>query len=132
MKAYRKPSIPPRSNKLVKSISKANAEGYARRLARKTRASASSTDVYELVQEKTRRSDILLDLDRNEVRESGVSYNEAKEEQKEALRARLIGENVDDEEIPSGDDEEIDSDDAFEDSDEERFAGFFLSKVSRN
>jgi U3 small nucleolar RNA-associated protein 14 len=50
-------------------------------------------------------------------------------EEQEELSARLIGENEDDEQVPSDDDEEVDSDAAFEESDEERFAGFFLHKV---
>jgi hypothetical protein len=44
-------------------------------------------------------------------------------------KPRLIGENVEDEDIPSEDDEELDSDAAFEESDEERFAGFSFPKV---
>lgn len=44
-------------------------------------------------------------------------------------RARLIGEHDDDERIDSADDEELDSDAAFDESDEERYAGFFSSKV---
>lgn len=44
-------------------------------------------------------------------------------------KARLIGENDDDERIDSADDEELDSDAAFDESDEDRYAGFFSSKV---
>lgn len=44
-------------------------------------------------------------------------------------QARLIGEDDDDEQIESADDEDLDSDAAFDESDEERFAGFFSSKV---
>ena len=40
----------------------------------------------------------------------------------------MIGENEDDDEIAS-DDEEIDSDAAFEETDEERFAGFFSQRM---
>jgi len=47
-------------------------------------------------------------------------------------KPRLIGENVEDEDIPSEDDEELDSDAAFEESDEERFAGFSFPKVRRS
>ncbi|KXN84966.1 hypothetical protein AN958_11811 [Leucoagaricus sp. SymC.cos] len=43
-------------------------------------------------------------------------------------RARLIGELDDEERIDSEDDEELDSDAAFDESDEERYAGFFSSK----
>jgi len=44
-------------------------------------------------------------------------------------RPRLIGESVEDEDVPSEDDEELDSDAAFEDTDEERFAGFSFPNV---
>ncbi|KAJ3563283.1 hypothetical protein NP233_g9033 [Leucocoprinus birnbaumii] len=43
-------------------------------------------------------------------------------------QARLIGEGDDDERIDSADDEELDSDAAFDESDEERYAGFFSRK----
>lgn len=43
--------------------------------------------------------------------------------------ARLLNEQDDDEDIDSADDEELDSDAAFDESDEDRFAGFFSSKV---
>lgn len=71
-----------------------------------------------------------LDIGRNEEYEyAGGNIDDADEDERAELRARLIGENQDDEEIASDDDEEIDSDAAFEESDEERFAGFFSSKV---
>jgi U3 small nucleolar RNA-associated protein 14 len=44
-------------------------------------------------------------------------------------KTRLIGENDDDERIDSAEDEELDSDAAFDESDEDRYAGFFSSKV---
>jgi U3 small nucleolar RNA-associated protein 14 len=47
-------------------------------------------------------------------------------------QARLIGENDDDEQINSADDEELDSDAAFDESDEDRYEGFFSSKVRYN
>ncbi|KAG6891640.1 hypothetical protein C0992_001326 [Termitomyces sp. T32_za158] len=110
------------------SHSKANATGYAIRHSKKAKAlNGLGTDVYEYAPEAIRRSKMALDLDRDEAAEYGVGIdgdNEAREE----LRARLIGENGDDEMIESGDDEEIDSDAAFEESDEERFAGFFTAK----
>ncbi|KAG6898857.1 hypothetical protein C0993_003500 [Termitomyces sp. T159_Od127] len=122
------------SSKLGKhrpSHSKANAAGYAKRHSKKAKAlSGLNTDVYEYAPEAIRRSKMALDLNRDEAAEYGVGLdgdNEAREE----LRARLIGENGDDEMIESGDDEEIDSDAAFEESDEERFAGFFTDKKSR-
>ena len=70
-------------------------------------------------------------MDREEAFEYGVGFDGANEEEdeRENMRARLIGENEDDERVDSDDDEEIDSDAAFEESDEERFAGFFSNKV---
>lgn len=44
------------------------------------------------------------------------------------LRPRLVGENDDDDRIASDEDEELDSDAAFDESDEERFAGFDFSR----
>ncbi|KAG5724388.1 hypothetical protein E4T56_gene16087 [Termitomyces sp. T112] len=113
------------------SHSKANAAGYAQRHSKKAKAlKGLGSDVYEYAPEATRRSKVALDLDRDEAAEYGVGLdgdNEAREE----LRARLIGENEDAEMIDSADDEEIDSDAAFEESDEERFAGFFSIKKSK-
>jgi len=118
--------------KTGKSRSQANVAGYEKRQARKAKSGAGTSDLYEHIPEKTRRSKVGLDLDRDEALEYGVGIDGANEEEREALKARLIGENVDDEEIASEDDEEIDSDAAFEESDEERFAGFFSSKVYFN
>ncbi|KAG6856329.1 hypothetical protein H0H87_005530 [Tephrocybe sp. NHM501043] len=117
-----------RSGKPRPSTRKANAAGYAKRHSRKAKTlNGLDSDVYEYAPEAARRSKIALDLDRDEAAEYGVGLdgdNEAGEE----LRARLIGENGEDEMIDSDDDEEIDSDAAFEESDEERFAGFFSAK----
>jgi U3 small nucleolar RNA-associated protein 14 len=121
-------SAKPPNAKFHKSRSKANAIGYEKRQARK--ANISAADVYEHIPEKTKRSNLKPDLDRDEARGFGESVDEASQEQQEALGARLVGEHVDDEEIGSEDDEEIESDDAFEESDEDRFADFFSSKVS--
>ncbi|KAG5651215.1 hypothetical protein H0H81_009463 [Sphagnurus paluster] len=118
------------SGKPKPSGSKANAAGYAKRHSKKAKTLGSVSDVYEYAPEATRRSKVRLELDREEAAEYGVGmdgYNESREE----MRARLIGENGD-EEIDSGDDEEIESDDAFEESDEERFAGFFSAKGNKN
>ncbi|KAG6901574.1 hypothetical protein C0995_010342 [Termitomyces sp. Mi166 len=110
------------------SHGKANAAGYAQRHSKKAKAlKGLGSDIYEYAPEAIRRSKVALDLDRDEATEYGVGLdgdNDAREE----LRARLIGENGDDEIIDSADDEEIDSDAAFEESDEERFAGFFSTK----
>ncbi|KIM35627.1 hypothetical protein M413DRAFT_449671 [Hebeloma cylindrosporum] len=119
--------------KLGKSRTQANVAGYEKRKAQKAKSAPTTTsDLYEHIQEKSRRSKVTLDLDRDEAMEYGVGIDGANEEEREELRARLIGEGMDDEEIASEDDEEIDSDAAFEESDEERFAGFFSSKKSKS
>jgi U3 small nucleolar RNA-associated protein 14 len=108
-----------------KSRSQANIAGYEKRLARKAKSNPT-TDLYEHVPEKTHRSKVALDLGRDEEFEFRDGEDD---EEREQLRARLIGENEDDERIASDDDEEVDSDAAFEESDEERFEGFFSHKV---
>lgn len=85
-------------------------------------AKVVSSDVYEYIPEHTKRSKVALQLDRDEAIDAGSDNDQP-------LRARLIGENGDDEKIDSDDDEEIDSDAAFEESDDEQFAGFFSRKV---
>ena len=114
--------------KRPKSRSQLNIAGYEKRLARKAKSNPTvATDLYEHVPEKTHRSKVTLDVGRDEEFEFGDGEEE--DDEREQLRARLIGENEDDEKIPSDDDEELDSDAAFEESDEERFGGFFLHKV---
>ncbi|RDB24478.1 Uncharacterized protein C57A7.06 [Hypsizygus marmoreus] len=115
------------SDKPRPSGSKANAAGYAKRHSKKA-AFGLSTDVYEYAPEASRRSKVTLDLDREEAAEYGVGIDGDNDEGREELMARLIGENGEDEMIDSGDDEEVDSDAAFEESDEDRFAGFFSAK----
>lgn len=117
-------------SKKFTSKAAANIAGYEKRLAKKGKQPASH-DVYEYVQGKARRSKVGLDLDREEALEYGVGLDGANDEddERENMRARLIGENEDDEQVASDDDEEIDSDAAFEESDEDRFAGFFSNKV---
>ncbi|KAF5332696.1 hypothetical protein D9611_005277 [Ephemerocybe angulata] len=114
--------------------SKANAEaGFAKRqtLKDKKQREAGFQDVYEYLPEKTRRSKVKMDLDRDEAMEFGA-LDEMGDAAREALRARLIGENEDDERVASEDDEEVDSDAAFEESDEERFAEFFPKKGKKS
>ena len=108
--------------------SQANIAGYEKRLARKAKSN-STTDLYEHVPEKTHRSRVVLDLGRDDEFEFPNALDGADDEEREELRARLIGENEDDEKIASDDDEELDSDAAFEESDEERFGVFFSHKV---
>lgn len=110
---------------------KANVEGYAKRQARKsTSIHGLSSDVYEYAPEMSRRSKVTLDLNQDEAAEYRVGIDGGNDEDREEVRARLIGENSENERVGSEDDEEIDSDAAFEESDEERFAGFFSTKVS--
>ena len=124
----KKPSTQGFKKSLLKS--KANAQaGFANRQSKKDKREREDIqDVYEYVQEKTRRGKVKMDLDKDEAMEFG-NLDEIDDAQREALRARLIGENDDDEKIDSDDDEELDSDAAFEESDEERFAEFFPKKV---
>ena len=60
--------------------------------------------------------------------ESGSEDEEGVSGHRRSVRPRLVGEDDDDIGIAEDDDEEIDSDDAFEESDEERFAGFSFSQ----
>ncbi|KAF9564953.1 Utp14-domain-containing protein [Agrocybe pediades] len=116
-----------------KSRSEANAAGYEKRLARKGKKPSNDlNDLYEHVESKERRSKVTLDLDRDEEYDYAVGLDSKNEDERAELRARLIGENQDDEEIASEDDEEIDSDAAFEEEDEERFAGFFSAKKNKS
>lgn len=111
---------------------KANAaSGYARRQSVKDKKRSQNIgDLYEYEQDAApRRSKVRLELDREEEQEFG-GLDDMDEAQRDNLRARLIGENEDDEKVASEDDEEIDSDAAFEESDEERYAEFFPGKVS--
>lgn len=85
------------------------------------------SDVYEYQSHKVRRAHVLLALDKDEAREHGAASDD--DTDSNMRKPRLIGEDVEDEDIPSEDDEELDSDAAFEESDEERFAGFSFPKV---
>ncbi|KAI0059414.1 Utp14-domain-containing protein [Artomyces pyxidatus] len=107
----------------------ANAIGYAKRQARKGKVSAGIADVYEYQSQKVRRSNIALTLDKDEAAEFWAGSDD--DIDRDALRARLIGESVDDEQIDPDDDEELDSDEAFEESDNERFAGFSFASSSK-
>ena len=131
----------PGPSKLRSSLKKSNAAGYAKRhslkSSQKGKANASFDDVYEYAPSKVRRAKIGLELDREEATDrrhyasdDEVDLTGMGQEGREGLRARLLGENKDDEQVDSGDDEEIESDAAFEESDEETYAGFdFSSKV---
>jgi U3 small nucleolar RNA-associated protein 14 len=100
---------------------------FTKRHSRKSKT-PNVSDLYEYQPETVRRSKVALELDRREAAEVGHGGSES---DREEPRAWLVGERGDDERVDSGDDEEIDSDAAFEESDEERFAGFnFSQKVS--
>ncbi|KII93102.1 hypothetical protein PLICRDRAFT_87528 [Plicaturopsis crispa FD-325 SS-3] len=114
---------------------KANAAGYAKRHSRqaKTAAGLSNDDVYEYRTQKIKRgrTHVALELGKDEAAEFGMGAGGADDEDEDGagpLRARLIGENAEDEKIGSDEDDEIDSDDAFEESDEETYAGFSFSR----
>ncbi|PCH34293.1 Utp14-domain-containing protein [Wolfiporia cocos MD-104 SS10] len=104
----------------------ANALGYAKRQSRKPKvpSSAAIADVYEYQPEKVRRASMKLQYEKDELIGAGGdvsgSEDEAGPSARQRGRPRLVGE---DEEIGEDEDEEIDSDAAFEESDEEEFAG---------
>lgn len=125
------PPTKPSHKRQKQSLKKANAFGYAKRQSRKAKNHASVDDVYEYEPGKSRRSNVRLELDKDESKEFGIASDGeiGDNVDREALRARLIGEAEEDDVIASGDDEEIDSDGAFEESDEERFGEFFTRKV---
>ncbi|KAI0005548.1 Utp14 protein-domain-containing protein [Russula compacta] len=88
------------------------------------------SDVYEYQSHKVRRAHIPLSLDKEEAREYGADSDS--DTTPDIRKPRLIGESVEDEDVPSEDDEELDSDAAFEESDEDRFAGFSFPKSRSN
>jgi hypothetical protein len=85
------------------------------------------SDVYEYHSQKVRRANVPLSLDKEEANEH--DFDSDGDLVANIRKPRLIGESIEDEEIPTEDDEELDSDAAFEESDEERFAGFSFPKV---
>ena len=128
----RAPGKAPPSNRPSRKA--ANALGYAKRQSLKSKALGSKglSDVYEYQQEKVRRARVKPLLERDETTAAGgvESGSEDAEEgsRRRDSRPRLVGENDDDSGIGEDEDEEIDSDEAFEESDEERFAGFNFSQ----
>lgn len=116
---------PPSSNK--------NAAGYAKRksLKGKSKALGSADDVYEYEPERVRRAKVKLQLGKDEALgagpNTGVGGSESEDEAEGSggrkLHPRLVGEDNEDV-LGEDEDEEIDSDQAFDESDEERFAGF--------
>ncbi|KAI0652546.1 Utp14 protein-domain-containing protein [Trametes meyenii] len=117
----------------------ANALGYAKRQTLKSKALSPGdiADVYEYQQDKVRRSKLKLQLEKDEMLGAGGAESGGEEEEDGAAshrrdnRPRLVGENDDDDMIGEDEDEEIDSDEAFEESDEERYAGFSFTQKAR-
>ena len=112
-----------------------NVRGFAKRQLQKSQRTprfSDQADVYEYQSEKFRRSKVELQLGRDEldgVRDN-LSGSEDGHDPRGTGRPRLVGESDDEGGIGSDEDEEIDSDAAFDESDEERFAGFsFANKV---
>lgn len=121
-----------------------NAKGYAKRQSLKAKKSAGgrgSSDVYEYQPEKERRGKVKMLLEKDEMLGARRGDSEEGDEDENIGRGkgrrgngrpRLVGEDEDDMEIGEEEDEDIDSDGAFDESDEERFAGFsFASEKVR-
>ncbi|KAH9837381.1 Utp14-domain-containing protein [Rhodofomes roseus] len=116
-----------------------NALGYAKRQAQKGKrpSRADVEDVYEYQQEKVRRAKVTLQYERDELLGARGEGSDEEDEEGGAghagkgMRPRLIGEGDDDERIGEDEDEDVDSDEAFDESDEERFAGFGLSQKKK-
>lgn len=112
----------------------ANQLGYAKRQTLKSRTLGSQlSDVYEYQQEKVRRAKVKPLLEKDEIVGLGGTVSASEDEEgflgkRKGIKPRLVGEKDDDSGIGEDEDEEIDSDEAFEESDEERFAGFSFSR----
>lgn len=132
--------MPPRikpTRPLKSSMKKSNnAAGYAKRKSLKSKTLANPSDVYEYQPERVRRSKVKLQLEKDEALGAGGGDESDAEDDMSGrgrLKPRLVGENDDDDGIASDEDEELDSDAAFDESDEERFAGFdFSHNKARN
>ena len=84
--------------------------------------------MYEYQGERVRRAKVKPLLEKDEMLGVGGDDSDAEGSISGRPRPRLVGENDDDEGIASDEDEEIDSDAAFNESDEEEFAGFNFSR----
>jgi U3 small nucleolar RNA-associated protein 14 len=112
------PKLPPPRQRRRPTTAASNASGYHHRQSRKP--PSNPTDIYEnLPPPPTRRSRLTLSLGPDDL----AFGAQQEEEEEEVGRARLIGEVVDGERVPSEEDEEVESDEAWEGSDEERFGG---------
>jgi len=122
----------PTSKKGSNASRKANAiSGFAKRQSRRAEATAEpGSDFYEYSSGKNKRSAITLSLDKDEAMGLGMDGDGDGDAEldRDALRARIMSTDDRDAVINSDDDEEIESDDAFEESDEDRFAGFSFAK----
>ena len=136
-----KHSVTTKFTKLSKRQANNNASGYAKRQERKAankKLRSDMGDVYDYRQDKFRRANVRLQLDKDEEVGFGAGSEEDEEDEDgfggagSGKRPRLIGELDEDEKIDSEDDEEIDSDAAFEESDEERYAGFDFGKRAKD
>ncbi|CAL1694682.1 unnamed protein product [Somion occarium] len=123
----------------AKSLKQNNLRGFAKRQSLKSQRSSKyseSSDVYEYQPENVRRSKVKLQLEKDELdgarRDISGSEDEDDGPKRNGLRPRLVGENDDEGGLGSDEDEEIDSDEAFDESDEERFAGFNFSTKKRS
>ncbi|KAF8592755.1 small-subunit processome [Ramaria rubella] len=114
------------------STRKARAAEYYKRRSRKAEA-ASTGDVYEYFSGKNKRSAVILSLDKDETMGLGPeNVDDGIQADRDALRTHIMSMGDADGVVNSEDDEEIESDDAFEESDEERFAGFSFSNKKGN
>ncbi|KAL5494847.1 hypothetical protein ACEPAI_309 [Sanghuangporus weigelae] len=121
-----KRGVTPRKSMIKNALMrKANAIGFARRREQSAKTIANSVqDVYDYQPGKNRRGGITLTFDEDETRGARYENDELDDEDEQSRRRpRLIGEGEEDERIASDDDEDIDSDAAFDESDEEQFAG---------
>jgi hypothetical protein len=112
---------------ISKKTKKHNSSGFQRRKSER-KSLSQGNDVYEYQPEPLKRSrqSVSLKVDREET--VGVG-SEDDDEEDEDLVARVKAQIAGDGAVASDDDEEIDSDEAFEESDEERFAGFGFGKI---
>lgn len=117
-------------SKRAKSFSKkkSNIAGYAKRKSLKGKTLADASDVYEYQPEKVRRAKVKLLLEKDELQDGGKDDSDAEGSVSRRARPRLVGEVDEDDRIGSDEDEEIDSDAAFDESDEEQFAGLNFSR----
>lgn len=118
-----------------------NAAGYAKRKSLKSKTlssgpSSSLGDVYEYSGERVRRGKLKLQLEKDEILGAGRPADSDDDmgeggSGRGGMHPRLLNEREGDEEEGLGEDEdeEIDSDEAFEESDEERFAGFSFASA---